>query len=37
MDYALMPWLIAGGALVALVAVYIVIRIVVRIIRFLTR
>lgn len=37
MDYATLPWLILGGVVVLLGAGYVVIRLIVKIIRFLTR
>lgn len=37
MDYAALPWLILGGVVVLLAAGYVVIRLVVKLVRFLLR
>lgn len=37
MDYSALPWLILGGLVVLLAAGYVVIRVIVRIVRFLFR
>lgn len=37
MDYGALPWLIAGGTVVFLIAAYAVIRVIVRIVRFIFR
>jgi len=36
-SYELLPWLILGGAVVLVAAAYLVIRIIVRMVRFLLR